>query len=156
MFKFITLFLSLSFTTILFADGHGMPKSGKFSFHTGWKCDFNMKTLGENHIQGFGSCSGVTFNDAGKGALHNGAGNCYATIEMKDNVGNQSGFCNWSDQSGDMLFTSFIGNGVNGTNTITGGTGKYAGISGSGPWKCTNVGKGGENFCNQSLTYQLP
>ena len=44
-----------------------MPKSGKFSFHTGWKCDFNMKTFGENHIQGFGSCSGVTFNDEGKG-----------------------------------------------------------------------------------------
>ena len=39
---------------------------------------------------------------------------------------------------------------------ITGGTGKYAGITGSGPWKCTDVGKAGENFCNQSLTYQLP
>ena len=104
----------------------------------------------------FGSCSGVTFNDEGKGALHNGGGNCYATFEMKDNVGSNSGVCNWSDQSGDMLYTSFTGNGIEGTNTITGGTGKYAGISGSGPWKCTDVGKGGENFCNQSLTYQLP
>ena len=29
----------------------------KFDFHTGWKCNFNMKTLGDNHIQGFGDCS---------------------------------------------------------------------------------------------------
>ena len=80
MFRFIALFLGLSVSSILFADGHGMPKSGKFDFHTGWKCNFNMKTLGHNHIQGFGDCSGVTFNDAGKGALHNGGGNCYATF----------------------------------------------------------------------------
>ena len=66
MFRFIALFLGLSVSSILFADGHGMPKSGKFDFHTGWKCNFNMKTLGDNHIQGFGDCSGVTFNDAGR------------------------------------------------------------------------------------------
>ena len=156
MSKYISLFLSLIFSSFLFADGHGMPKSGTFDFHTGWKCSVNVKTLGENHMQGAGDCTGVTFNDAGKGALHNGGGTCFVTFEVKDNVGYNSGVCNWSDQSGDMLYTSFTGNGVEGTNTITGGTGKYAGITGSGPWKCTDVGKAGENFCNQSLTYQLP
>ena len=80
MLKFITLFLSLSFTSIIFADGHGMPKSGKFDFHTGWKCSVNVKTLGENHIQGAGDCTGVTFNDAGKGALHNGGGNLFCNL----------------------------------------------------------------------------
>ena len=32
MLKFITLFLSLSFTSIIFADGHGMPKSENLVF----------------------------------------------------------------------------------------------------------------------------
>ena len=51
-----------------------------------------------------------------------------------------------------MLFTSFTGNGVEGTNTIT-RTGNSAWNYWFRPWKCTDVGKAGENFCNQSLNF---
>ena len=44
--------------------------------------------------------------------------------------------------------------GTIGTNNITGGTGKYAGMTGSGPWVCKGVATG-ESMCNQSLTYEI-
>lgn len=57
---------------------------------------------------------------------------------------------------GDNLYTSFDGNAATnkGANYITGGTGKYAGITGQGPWVCSGAA-GGESMCNQSLTYEI-
>ena len=53
------------------------------------------------------------------------------------------------------IFTSFVGDTIQGTNTITGGTGKYIGISGSGPWVCKDFPNGASS-CKQSLNYKLP
>jgi hypothetical protein len=46
------------------------------------------------------------------------------------------GYCAFGDADGDRIFTDWDGNAVEGTNHIAGGTGKYRGITGSGPWKC--------------------
>ena len=44
----------------------------------------------------------------------------------------------FGDKDGDRIFTSFTGNPLKnaGENIIIGGTGKYIGISGKGPWEC--------------------
>ena len=55
------------------------------------------------------------------------------------------------DEAGDMIFTSFTGDTAKGTNTITGGTGKFAGWTGSGPWACEDLGKFGSSSCRQTL-----
>jgi ketosteroid isomerase-like protein len=39
---------------------------------------------------------------------------------------------------------------------VTGGTGKYNGITGRGPWKCKTVGGNGGIQCAQRLDYRLP
>ena len=158
MKKILLYIVSLFFlNSIAFSDGHSIPKSGTFSWHTGWAGqNINMVTIGENHIQGMGIFTGAVFNDSGKGALHRGAANCVVTFEVKNGVGDNKGYCSFGDESGDMIFTSFTGDTIKGTNIITGGTGKYAGITGSGPWECKDLGKRGENLCNQSLTYELP
>ena len=80
-------------------------------------------------------------------------------IRDRDGATNK-GNCYFGDQDGDRVFTSFTGDlGVNaGINTIIGGTGKYAGITGSGPWEC-DAGVPGDNGafnCRQSLNYKLP
>ena len=71
----------------------------------------------------------------------------------------------WATALGAMqtarIFTKFDGvlgvpEGNNGTNYITGGTGKYVGISGKGPWACGYAGTNGELYCAQSLDYELP
>jgi len=61
---------------------------------------------------------------------------------------------------GDRILTAFTGSfgpdGANGVNEIIGGTGKYTGIQGSGPWKCKFSGNNGESQCAQKLDYRLP
>ena len=39
--------------------------------------------------------------------------------------------------------------GSQGMNEIVGGTGKYAGIQGNGPWKCKSARANGELNCSQ-------
>jgi hypothetical protein len=60
----------------------------------------------------------------------------------------------------DRIFTDRHGTaspeGEQGINEIAGGTGKYAGITGSGPWKCKAMGQNGELQCAQRLDYRLP
>ena len=130
-------------------------KSGKFDFHTGWSFKPDVVTISDNHIIGSGKALGATFNDKGEGFLHNGEGACVVSFEVKDGKGENKGYCTWSDADGDHIFTSFVGDTVQGENTITGGTGKYTGITGNGPWVCKNFANGASS-CKQSLSYKLP
>jgi hypothetical protein len=80
---------------------------------------------------------------------------------MIDGRTSNKGSCALGDADGDRIFTQFTGTlggpeGDHGTNEIVGGTGKYAGIQGSGPWKCKNSGTNGELQCAQRLDYRLP
>jgi hypothetical protein len=131
-------------------------ESGKFDFHTGWSIHgADVMNISENHMIGSAKALGVTFNNKGEGFLHNGEGACMITFEVKDGKGENKGYCTWSDADGDHIFTSFVGDTTKGTNTITGGTGKYTGITGSGPWACKDF-PSGANSCKQSLSYKLP
>lgn len=138
-----------------------LPKSGSIDFHTGWKFVGEVLTVADKHMQGHGSVVGVTFNDKGTGPLHLGPANCFDTFFVIDGQGKNKGYCAFGDTDGDRIFTDFTGNfvpgaGGNGINQIAGGTGKYAGITGSGPWKCKPSGTNGEIQCAQRLDYKLP
>ena len=145
-----SIVLSFFFITV-----SSYAKSGKFDFHTGWSFKPDIVQISDNHMIGSGKALGATFNDKGEGFLHNGEGACVVSFEVKDGKGENKGYCTWSDSDGDHIFTSFVGDTVQGTNTITGGTGKYTGISGNGPWVCKNFPNGASS-CKQSLTYKLP
>jgi len=144
------------------AGAQELPKSGTISWHTGWKLDGGAMTVAEGHVEGHGSGVGTSFNDKGSGPLHLGAAECVYTFFVIDGSGTNTGYCAFGDADGDRIFTSFTGkvglpNGYDeGTNFITGGTGKYAGITGSGPWKCKTVGNAGGIQCAQSVDYKLP
>jgi len=152
----------LSLATLCTAAGaQQLPKSGSINFHTGWKFVGEAVTVADKHLQGHGSVAGVTFNDKGSGPLHLGPANCFDTFFVIDGQGKNKGFCAFGDADGDRIFTEFTGNfvpgtGGNGINEIAGGTGKYAGITGSGPWKCKPSGANGEVQCAQRLDYRLP
>ena len=137
-----------------------LPKSGSINFHTGWKLAGEAITPAEKHMVGHGSVAGVTFNDKGSGPLHLGPANCFYTFLVLNDSGKNKGSCAFGDADGDRIFTNFTGNlspdGDSGTNEIAGGTGKYAGIQGSGPWKCKSAGSNGESQCAQRLDYRLP
>jgi len=138
-----------------------LPKAGSFSWHTGWKAAGSPPfTVADKQMMGSGGVTGVTFNDKGAGPLHGGPANCFDAWYMVDGRGKDKGFCTFSDADGDRIVTEFTGDlsaeGGTGTNVIVGGTGKYSGITGSGPWKCKWAGGNGELACNQRLDYKLP
>jgi hypothetical protein len=137
-----------------------LPKSGSISFHTGWKDAPDGNEVSDKRVQGHGRTVGVTFNDKAQGPLHLGPANCSYAFEVSESAGVTKGYCTFGDADGDRLFTEFTGNitsaGASGTNQIRGGTGKYAGITGNGPWKCASAGRNGEFQCAQQLDYRLP
>lgn len=136
-----------------------IPKAGTIEFHTGWKVTANTVTPAEKYSLGNGGVSGVTFNNEGSGPLHLGPANCVGTFFIKDGKAKDKGFCAFGDAEGDRLFTEYTGifdaEGANGINEIIGGTGKYAGATGSGPYRCKMMGNNGELQCAQRLDYKL-
>ena len=145
------------FTT---AGAQQLPKSGSINFHTGWKLTGEAITAADKHMLGHGSAIGTTFNDKGSGPLHLGPADCFYTFLVLNEGGKNKGSCAFGDADGDRIFTHFTGtlspDGDSGINEIAGGTGKYAGIQGSGPWKCKGAGSNGELQCAQRLDYRLP
>ena len=160
---FIASLFSASFGTAVLADHHGdLPKSGTINYHSGLHCPSNVATTPEGITIGTGTCTGVTYNDSGSGPLHEGAAQCHFSFFINGDDARNMGYCFWSDADSDRIYTVFHGDpsanngGGEGVNVIAGGTGKYEGISGSGPWKCTWLGADGELRCNQTFNYELP
>lgn len=142
------------------AVAQALPKSGSISFHTGWKDTFEANEVADKRYHGLDRSVGTTFNDKGSGPLHLGPADCAGAFMVIEGSGTNKGYCAFGDADGDRVFTEFTGTisptGAEGTNTLTGGTGKYSGITGSGPWKCKASGKNGQLQCAQRLDYRLP
>ena len=143
------------------ANAADLPKTGTINWHTGFMVVGDAVTVAEGHMQGHGKVIGSTFNNNGSGPLHLGGAECFYTFFSIDGKGTNQGYCAFGDADGDRIFTDFTGkvglpDGDEGINVIAGGTGKYAGISGSGPWKCNPAGTNGGLQCRQSLDYKLP
>ena len=142
------------------ANAENLPKSGTIKIHTGWAASGDTVTLAENHMQGHGTVSGSAFNENGSGPLHLGPANCVYTFFLLDGSIKGKGYCAFGDRDGDRLFTDYEGTdgagGPKGINTIIGGTGKYAGIKGSGQYNCEPGGANGELACKQNFNYRLP
>ncbi|MSQ60627.1 MAG: hypothetical protein EXR36_13540 [Betaproteobacteria bacterium] len=112
--------------------------------------------VADKHMQGHGTAIGTSFNDKGSGPLHQGPATCFYTFFVANGAPKNKGFCTFGDEDGDRLFTDWHGNGAEGVNSIVGGTGKYAGIQGSGTWKSRDVGPNGQHLTTQRFEYRLP
>ncbi|MFL6581445.1 MAG: hypothetical protein ACJ8G2_11950 [Burkholderiales bacterium] len=139
-----------------------LPKSGTISIHTGWKVVAEPIEVGEKITQGHGNVVGVSFNEKGSGPLHGGPAICFFTFFARDGGDVSKGYCSFGDIDGDKIFTDWDGKNdgkVNqGINRIVGGTGKYKGITGSGPWKIQDTGPAGAgaSHVTQRFDYKLP
>ena len=137
-----------------------LPQSGSIKVHSGWKSVGEVVQVGENHVFGAGNFWGVTFNDTGSGPLNGGAAVCSYTFELTNGAGPVQGACAWGDSDGDKFYVNYSGkiaaSGVlDGTNKITGGTGKFKGIQGQGPFHCTTLNDKGQYNCTQQFDYSL-
>lgn len=138
-----------------------LPKSGSISVHSGYMVVSESFKVGDNASQGHGTNRGVTFNDKGSGPLHLGPTDCFATFSTIAENTRVKGYCTFGDQDGDRIYTDFKGafqksGYVDGTHDVDGGTGKYAGITGTMMFRCKYVGTNNELECIQRLDYKLP
>jgi hypothetical protein len=137
-----------------------LPQSGSFKLHSGWKGVGEVVPVEKDHVYGGGLFYGVTFNDAGSGPLHNGAGICNYALELMSGAGPVEGSCTWSDSDGDKIFTNYTGKlaasgAFSGMNQITGGTGKFRGIQGKVPEQCTALNDQSQYACTEQFEYSL-
>ncbi len=143
------------------ARAQTLPKSGMISLHTGFKAIGENIQVTDDRMQGNGSIYGVSFNDKGAGPLHNGPTICSYSYVGVSGAGTSSGVCYFSDPDGDKMFASFSATSsadgkTVGTNELTGGTGKYAGIHGGGPFACQWLSDKGHLVCTEEINYRLP
>jgi len=144
------------------AVGADLPRSGKFTIHSGFKLVGETTQVAEKHTFTYGGGWGVTYNDSGEGPLHLGSVLCSLAMEVIDTAGAAKGQCAWGDADSDKIFTDWSGKltpvgefNFNGMNQITGGTGKFAGIQGQAPFQCKAMGVG-QFTCKQHFEYRLP
>ena len=138
-----------------------LPKSGTISINSGWKANGEMVQVGEGRMFGWGGFYGVTFNQRGSGPLHMGTAVCSYTLDLTAGAGPGGGSCAWTDADGDKIYTSYTGalatNGVfDGLNQITGGTGKFSGITGKAPFQAKALTGQGHFGATQQFEYRLP
>jgi hypothetical protein len=141
-------------------DKSALPTSGNFNTHTGGKIVGENIEVAQNHIFAAGNYWGAIFNDAGSGPLHMGANICPYVIDTMNGAGTGQGVCSFGDANGDKIFTSWSAKvlpsgSMDGTNTITGGTGKFAGIRGEAPFHCQFLSDKGHAACAQQWRYEI-
>ncbi len=138
-----------------------IPKSGTVKVHSGWFSAGETTQVGDKHAYWVGVYWGVSFNDEGKGFMHQMAWNCPAINDIMDTAIQAKGNCTLTDIDGDKLSASWTGKGgvggeFAGKGGMTGGTGKYTGIQGTWEFRCRGVGSDGQLSCQQQATYKLP
>lgn len=145
----------VGFCTNVFAEA--LSKLGEIKLQSIYKAAFITQF---NDDYSHGAVTGVTFNELGNGPLHMGKVACSFSIFSRNDIKKVIGFCTHEDKNGDEIFIQYSGTSNvegewNGTDNIIGGTGKFKGIQGGGPYSCTNSDKEGEFPCTAKIKYLL-
>ncbi len=153
---FIQIVSALLMAACASAYSADLPKAGHIALQSMFKAGSPTKF---NDDYSHNTVTGVTFNEAGSGALHLAKVACSASIFTRDDINKTIGFCTFEDKDGDNMFVQYSAinskNEFKGVNDILGGTGKFKGIRGGGPVECANTDSKGEFPCTETLDYQL-
>ena len=138
-----------------------LPKSGTGTIHSGWKGMGTTTETGKNRMYWTGAFWGVSFNDEGKGFLHNAAWHCPAITDINNGMMSTKGSCTLTDSDKHKIHVDWTGKGkvggeFKGDVTMSDGTGKYTGIQGGWDFRCMGVGPDGQLYCHQKYNYKLP
>lgn len=130
------------------ASAEAIPQKGTTRYVT----HFIFQPLGTVDIAGVGKvtaleASGPTENMDGQKMLNGMQAKCMAVNVESGDKKYMDGGCALTDNDGDVVFSTFDTRDVDktmpdmdcGTHLITGGTGKYTGITGREPFKCISL-----------------
>jgi len=133
----LSLVLLLAFGINAYAQGKEVSEPGTTTFYVTSK----VLPLGEGIVYMSYESIGLNVNDTGEGLFHNATWRSLGGMEfVKGIYKDERGWAVWNLQNGDKVFCTYKMAGeqkpggmgfAKGTFTITGGTGKAAGIKGS-------------------------
>jgi hypothetical protein len=134
----------------LMAAPSAMAEEGTINAFAGYEGEGKVYMTGENKGTFVGAIVGELFIDSEKGPLHAGRIVCPGMMQLNLKTGEQagSGHCTITAKDGGaQTFAVWSCRGVhlvgcNGKMLLTGGTGRSAGISGSGPLKVRTLARG--------------
>ncbi len=139
-----------------------LPKEGTIKIHSNAYLQNQSTDVGEKHFMTSGNSWGVTYNDAGSGPLHMGVWFCTYAFENVSSPAQNGGACAFGDAGGaDKIYIVWSGTNIanvdQGTGTIIGEIGKYAGIKGKMAYHCgPPIDSAHElSSCTQQFDYQL-
>lgn len=142
----------LSSVLLAFAPGIVLGADFPTKGSTSYTIHYVFHPLGTVEVPGVGKSTalemvGPTENTKGEPALDKMKAKCLAVNVETGGKKWIDGGCALTDSDGDMIFSSFDTREIDksqpemncGTHTITGGTGKYKGITGTEPFACVSV-----------------
>jgi len=119
---------------------------------TSYTAHYVLRPLGTIDVPGVGKVSaleavGPTENTKGETAFDKLQARCFAVSAESGGQKWMDGACTMTDSDGDLVFSTFDTRDLDksqpkmdcGTHIITGGTGKYKGITGSEPFACITM-----------------
>jgi len=143
-----------------------IPKEGNFSFTSAYSGTFKVLAMGQERLQMTYEFMGVNIGDAPNDLFQNTSFRCIGSFHaVKGEYKNDSTFCVCTRPDGDQMFSIYrtvgkMGAGFKGTFTFVGGTGKLAGIQGSGEITGFPVRPSAEGtfqeYAKQKGQYKLP
>ena len=145
-------------------------KEGSETCTTTFYSTFKFLPLGEGIFYMTYESIGTTVSDTGKGLFHNATLRVLGAMKIEKGITkDERGWGVWNLQNGDKVFITYTFAGemkpsgvgfARGTTTMTGGTGKAAGIQGSAELTRTSVRSGidgvGLSYTKQKIKYTLP
>jgi hypothetical protein len=121
--------------------------------------------FGENYIYGAGEAFGVWMGDTGKEMVHGASVHPVFFFQIEKGFYSEPGGVVWTLLNGDKIYLKYItsakpGETPKGTINILGGTGKCAGIEGSGEYtmhpSVPSVEGAWQGLCKMKIHYKLP
>ena len=162
----LSLVLLLTFAINVYAQSKEVSETFTATFYSTSK----VLPLGEGFVWRTYEAIGTSINDTGEGLFHNATVRCLGAMKIEKGISkDERGWCAYNLQNGDKVFYTYkfageskpdgIGFGK-GTGTITGGTGKAAGLKGSYEGTRTVVRSAlegvGQSYTKGTIKYILP
>lgn len=105
--------------------------------------------------------NGMSRNESGGAIFNNNSLHCLGSLQYGPQARSGSGLCAYTDTNGDQIYVTFDQTGDHGAQKLVGGTGKFAGISGTGSWSWSASvtdpnDKHIRRVVEQTFTWKLP
>ena len=127
-----------------FVFGAETAKEGSDTGTTGFISTYQVLAQGKEYLQMNYDAQGVVQAGNEASPLYMSSTQCVGSIKAIKGEYKETGLCTYTCLNGDQIYGSYegtgtLGQGAKGSMTFVGGTGKCAGITGSGEWTRTNL-----------------